>query len=92
MNRNYISGSLIEILDLLAGSWSISHYQLVHHGWVCTIKNLNNWPAKAPIEIFLHSEEGFIDVQESNRVDSKVFAKGLKNPAEIAQVIEASVT
>ena len=92
MKRNYISESLIEILDLLAGSWSIGHYQLVHHGWVCTIKNLDNWPAKAPIEIFLHSEEGFVDIKESNRVDSKVFAQGLKNSAEIARVIEENVT
>ena len=92
MKRNYISESLIEILDLLAGSWFIGHYQLVHHGWVCTIRNLDTWPAKAPMEIFLHSEEGVVDIQESNKADSKVFAKGLKNSAEIARVIEANVT
>ncbi|SMF63193.1 hypothetical protein SAMN02745866_04077 [Alteromonadaceae bacterium Bs31] len=92
MNRNYISESLIEILDLLAGSWSISHYQLVHHGWVCTIRNIDSWPAKASVEIFLHSEEGYVDVCESNKVDSKAFAKGMKNPIEIAGLIEANVT
>lgn len=92
MKRNYISESLIEILDLLAGSWSIGHYQLVHHGWVCTIRNIDDWPVKKSVEMFLHSEEGFVDIQESNGVDSKVFAKGLKNSAEIARVIEANAT
>ena len=92
MKRNYISKSLVEILDLLDGDWSIYEYQLVHHGWVCTVKNLDRWPAEEPTQFFIHSEEGYVDIRESNQVNSKTYAQGLKDPAEIAKVIQSKIT
>ncbi|RCU50444.1 hypothetical protein DU002_08455 [Corallincola holothuriorum] len=89
--NHYISENLVKILDLLSGCWSIKHYQLVHHGWVCTIQNLDNWPKEAPLLFFLHSEQGCVRVCESNQVDSKVFADNLREPAEIAMVINQHV-
>lgn len=92
MKRNYISKSLLEVLDLLDGDWAIYEYQLVHHGWICTMKNLDRWPAEEPVQVFMHSEEGYVHVKESNQVDSKTYAQGLKDPADIAKVILSNIT
>ena len=92
MNQLYISSTLTEILGSLTGNWSIKYYELVHHGWVCTIQNIDNWPSKPIIEFFLHSEDGYIDIRESNHVSSKVFGKAINAPSEVARVIEQSIT
>lgn len=56
------------------------------------MKNLDRWPAEEPVQVFMHSEEGYVHVKESNQVDSKTYAQGLKDPADIAKVILSNIT
>jgi len=84
---DYFSKELIYILDTLPGRWIVYEYCLVHHGWIAKISQLDKRSIKDSTNFFLHSEEGYIDVSESNRVDSPKYVKS-KHVNEINDIIE----
>ena len=85
-NKSYVSDTLTHILNLLPGKWSIYSYQLVHHGWICTIRYLDKSLFDHQ-EFFLHSDAGFIDVQSSNKADCYIYLRGCNNPDDVAKTI-----
>ena len=88
--NDYFNETLISILNWLPGRWIVTEYSLVHHGWIAKIQNLDNFPIKDPIKFFLHSEEGFIEVSESDRVDSPKYGQSADDN-EIINIIKAQI-